>query len=139
MIRTTRIPPSVRETKYFLGAHFGISSLRYEKDGEYNWYLAAAAPGAAALGGLVDWSPGRAVLLAHEWLGLPMVFAAIHRQPGTYKAVFYAHEVATMRPIVESDRGHDTRFYNVLQRASARKISLSRICLATSGGIIATR
>jgi len=46
-----------------------------------------------------------------------MVFAAIHRQPGAYKAVFYAHEVATMRPIVEGDRGHDTRFYNILKRA----------------------
>lgn len=110
-------PASVSETKYFFSAHFGIDSMRYQSDGEYNWYLAAAAPSAAALGELVNWSPGRAVLLAHEWLGLPMVFAAIHRQPDTYKTVFYAHEVATMRPIVEGDRGHDTRFYNVLRRA----------------------
>lgn len=110
-------PASVSETKYFFSEQFGIDSFRYQSDGEYNWYLAAAAPSAAAVGALVNWSPGRAVLLAHEWLGLPMVFAAIHRQPGAYKAVFYAHEVATMRPIVEGDRGHDTRFYNVLKRA----------------------
>lgn len=110
-------PASVSETKYFFSEQFGINSFRFEYDGEYNWYLAAAMPSFAALGALVNWMPGRAALLAHEWLGLPMVFAALHRQPGAYKAVFYAHEVATMRPIVEGDRGHDTRFYNVLRRA----------------------
>lgn len=118
-------PASVTETKYILSADFGIDSRRYEYDGEYNWYLAAAAPSVAALGALVNWSPGRAVLLAHEWLGLPMVFAALHRQPGTYKSVFYAHEVATMRPIVEGDRGHDTRFYNVLDRARRENLYVS--------------
>lgn len=115
-------PASVSETKYFFSEQFSIDSFRYQNDGEYNWYLGAAAPSAAALGALVNWRPGRAVLLAHEWLGLPMVFAAIHRQPGTYKAVFYAHEVATMRPIVESDGGHDTRFYNVLKRAQQENL-----------------
>src|SRR5581483_10909360 len=105
------------ETKYFFSEKFGINSFRYQHDGEYNWYVAAAAPGFAALGALVNWQPGRAVLLAHEWLGLPLAFAAIHRQPGAYRTVFYAHEVATMRPLVEGDRGHDTRFYNVLRRA----------------------
>lgn len=110
-------PASVSEFKYILADQFGINSFDYERDDEYNWYIAAAAPGFAALGALVNWQPGRAVLMAHEWLGLPLVFAAIHRQPGAYRAVFYAHEVATIRPIVESDRGHDTRFYNVLRRA----------------------
>lgn len=118
-------PASVRETKYFFAEQFYINSFRYEADGEYNWYLAAAAPSFAALGALVNWQPGRAALLAHEWLGLPMAFAAIHRQPGAYKCVFYAHEVATMRPIVENDRGHDTRFYNVLQRARQENLYVS--------------
>ncbi len=115
-------PASVSETKYFFAEQFGLNSFRYQSDGEYNWYVAAAAPSVAALGALVNWEPGRAVLLAHEWLGLPMVFAAIHRQPDAYKAVFYAHEVATMRPIVESDSGHDTRFYNVLKRAREQNL-----------------
>jgi hypothetical protein len=115
-------PASVNETKYFFSEKFGIDSLRYEHESEYNWYLAAAAPSFAALGALVNWQPGRAVMLAHEWLGLPVVFAAMHRQPGAYKTVFYAHEVATMRPLVENDRGHDTRFYNVLRRARAENL-----------------
>jgi len=110
-------PASVSETKYFFAEKFGINSFRYQNDDEYNWYVAAAAPSFAALGALVNWQPGRAVMIAHEWLGLPVAFAAVHRQPGAYKTVFYAHEVATMRPIVEGDRGHDTRFYNALRQA----------------------
>ena len=31
------------------------------------------------------------------------------------KAIFYAHEVATVRPIIENHPGHDTMFYNALQ------------------------
>ncbi|MBI4675619.1 MAG: hypothetical protein HY741_28580 [Chloroflexi bacterium] len=115
-------PASVRETKYFFAEQYGIDSLRYQHDDEYNWYITAAAPSFAALGALVNWQPGRAVIIAHEWLGLPMVFAAIHRQPGAYKTVFYAHEVATMRPLVEGDRGHDTRFYNVMRQARSENL-----------------
>ncbi len=118
-------PASVTEFKYYLSEKFGINSYRYQSDGEYNWYIAAAAPGFAALGALVNGQPGRAVLLAHEWLGLPLAFAAIHRQPGAYRTVFYAHEVATMRPIVEGDGGHDTRFYNVLRRARQENLYVS--------------
>lgn len=118
-------PASVSEFKYYLSEKFGINSARYESDGEYNWYLGAASPSFAALGALTNWQPGRAVLLAHEWLGLPMAFAAIHRQPGAYRTVFYAHEVATMRPIVEGDGGHDTRFYNVLKRARRENLYVS--------------
>lgn len=118
-------PASVSEFKYYLSEKFGINSARYESDGEYNWYLGAASPSFAALGALTNWQPGRAVLLAHEWLGLPMAFAAIHRQPGAYRTVLYAHEVATMRPIVEGDGGHDTRFYNVLKRALQENLYVS--------------
>lgn len=110
-------PASVAEFKYYLSEKFGIDSFHYQNDDEYNWYVGAASPSFAALGALVNWQPGRAVLLAHEWIGLPTAFAALHRQPGAYRTVFYAHEVATMRPLVEGDRGHDTRFYNVLARA----------------------
>src|SRR5581483_9245112 len=63
-------PASVTEFKYYLNEKFGINSFRYQSDAEYNWYIAAAVPGFAALGALVNWQPGRAVLLAHEWLGL---------------------------------------------------------------------
>ncbi|MCE5327974.1 MAG: hypothetical protein LLG01_16320 [Planctomycetaceae bacterium] len=34
-----------------------------------------------------------------------------------YRTVFYAHEVASARPIVEKTPGHDTMFYNVMAAA----------------------
>jgi hypothetical protein len=114
----------VDEFKYYLAEKFGVDSMRYQYDGEYNWYIAAADPSFAAVGALVNWQPGRAVMLAHEWLGLPLAFAALHRQPGAFRTLFYAHEVAAVRPIVEGDRGHDTRFYNALKRAQAEGLYL---------------
>ena len=49
-----------------------------------------------------------------------MVFSALLRNDERYKTVFYAHEVATARLLVEGDGGHDTRFYNVLRLGSAQ-------------------
>lgn len=46
--------------------------------------------------------------------------------PG-YQTVFYGHEVATVRPIVESHPGHDTMFYNVLARAQSQGRYLSDV------------
>ena len=37
-----------------------------------------------------------------------------------YKTVFYAHEVATARLLVEEHGGHDTRFYNALRLGMAQ-------------------
>jgi glycosyltransferase involved in cell wall biosynthesis len=36
---------------------------------------------------------------------------------GRFRTVFYAHEVATVRPLVEESPGRDVMFYNVLRRA----------------------
>jgi len=38
---------------------------------------------------------------------------------GNFRTIFYAHECATMRRIVEGHPGHDTMFYNVLRSAMA--------------------
>lgn len=111
-------PAPVAEFKYYLDEKFGVDSYRYQNDGEYNWFIAAAPSSLAALGALTDWTPGaRAVMLAHEWLGLPLAFAGAIRQPNAFRNVFYAHEVTTIRPLVEGDRGHDTRFYNAMRKA----------------------
>ena len=71
-------------------------------------------------------------IIAHEWLGLPVIFSALLRNDCCYKTVFYAHEVATARLLVEGNGGHDTRFYNVLRlgrpraQASTRSSATSR-------------
>lgn len=105
---------------YFLWEQFGIDSRRYNHEGEYNLYLSIAQPlfeGIKALGVDAGLAPRQAVIIAHEWLGMPFVFAAQLNEPEQWRTVFYAHEMATARLLVESHEGHDTRFYNTLGRA----------------------
>jgi len=52
-------------------------------------------------------------------MGMPTALCAKSRYPGQFKTIFYAHEVATMRRIVERAPGHDCMFYPVLNRAYA--------------------
>lgn len=120
--------------KFLLWEHYGVDSRLYESSGEFEWYVRAAEPSLAALQALVgegDFTrpprirsapPGRAVMIAHEWLGVPLALSSIFHQPAAYRTVFYAHEVATVRPLVEDNPGHDTRFYNVM--AAARREGL---------------
>jgi hypothetical protein len=127
----------VDEFKGGLYRRFGVDSQRYEKYDEYNAYIAAAMPSYAALQCLVGtplpppaigWPmQGRAYILAHEWLGLPLVYAAMLLQRDAYKTVFYAHEVATVRPLVEFHEGHDTRFYNVMRAALDEGLTLEDV------------
>jgi hypothetical protein len=54
-------------------------------------------------------------------MGMPTVLAAVlqNGRGGNFRTIFYAHECAPMRRIVESHPGHDTMFYNVLRAAMA--------------------
>lgn len=119
------------DLKFYLWEQHGIDSRRYDRYDEYQRLLKAAAPGFAALQALSRFplsvrseSLGRAVMLAHEWLGLPLIFCAQRQQPAAYRTVFYAHETATVRSLVEGHPGHDTRFYNAMYAARARGLSL---------------
>src|SRR4029079_9328901 len=58
------------------------------------------------------------VILSHEYMGMPTVLAAVMEgDKSNFRTVFYAHECATMRRIVEGHPGHDTMFYNVMRAA----------------------
>jgi hypothetical protein len=102
--------------KQDLYERFGIRSDLY-RTWEYEQYVRLALPGLAALEAIEAAKDGPAVILAHEFMGMPLALAAIAEGSGTYRTAFYAHEVATMRRIVEGHPGHDTMFYNVLARA----------------------
>ena len=105
---------------YFLWENYGIESHRYSYDNDYNLYISVAQPlfsGLKALGVDAGLASHERVIIAHEWLGLPVVFAAQMNEPEQWRTVFYAHEVATARLLVEAHEGHDTRFYNALLRA----------------------
>lgn len=98
---------------------FGVNSARYDHIWDYEQWMRLAEPTIAALkamGAANTINP--AVILSHEYMGMPTVMAAIMEgEAGGFRSIFYAHEVATMRRIVEHHSGHDTMFYNAMKLA----------------------
>lgn len=111
-----------------LWKHFGIDSRRYESSWEYDLYVKLAEPALAVLRALgAAEEGGECVILAHEFMGMPTALAA-KMQPGdAFRSVFYAHEVSTMRRIVEDHPGHDVTFYGILADAIRRGQSLADV------------
>ena len=72
-------------------------------------------------------APAEKFIIAHEWLGMPIVYAAQLVEPGQWRTIFYAHETATARRLVEEDSGHDTRFYNALRKAHEWNLDLDAV------------
>jgi len=97
---------------------FAVPSADFEHIWEYEEYVRLAEPGFEAIKALTaDGDDDQVAFLAHEYMGIPTALkAALAGAPGT-RTVFYAHEVASVRPIVEKRPGHDTMFYNVLAKA----------------------
>lgn len=108
--------------KFVLWEKFGIDSSKYEHIWDYEQYMRLAQPAIAALHALGAASSVAepCVILSHEYMGMPTALAAvIEGDKSNFRTIFYAHEVATMRRIVEGHPGHDTMFYNVLRSAMA--------------------
>jgi hypothetical protein len=107
--------------KYVLWEKFGIDSGKYDTVWDYDQWVRIAKPAVAALHALgAASSVEPCVILAHEYMGIPTALAAITEgDRSNFRTIFYAHEVATMRRIVESHQGHDTMFYPVLRSAMA--------------------
>jgi len=113
--------------KYYVWQNYGFDAARYSWDPEFNLYFMIAGPIFAALkaiGADAGLGPEQKVIVAHEWLGMPVVFAAQMTEPGQWRSVFYAHETATARRLIEDHDGHDTRFYNALYKAKEWGLSL---------------
>jgi len=108
---------------------YGIASDRYQQHPEYSLHLNAAEPAFLALQALVGQNQNvqKRLIIAHEFMGLPLVFAAELNAPRAYRTVFYGHEVATVRTLIEDHPGHDTMFYNVMARAVAEGQSLEDV------------
>lgn len=99
-----------------LWENFGIDSRRYESSWEYDLYVKLGPAAIAALQALGA-ADDECVIIAHEFMGMPTALAAIVDPNPAFRTVFYAHEVASMRRIVEDHAGHDVMFYNVLSQA----------------------
>ena len=116
LVDVSRPPQRLNEFKRDLFLHFGLESHRYEQHWEYEQYMRLAGPGFAAVRSLVGDAPF--LLLAHEFMGLGTAFKAL-MSDAACKTLFYAHEVATVRPLVEERPGRDIAFYNALRQARA--------------------
>lgn len=104
--------------KFVLFNDYGIESQRYEHVWDYEQYCRIAQPGLEALhaiGACVG--KETPIIISHEYMGMPTALCARSMHQGQFRTIFYAHEVATMRRIVEANIGHDTMFYNVLEKA----------------------
>src|SRR2546421_1729569 len=108
--------------KYELWKQFGVDSSKYDHIWDYEQYVRLAQPAIAAvhaLGATSNIDP--CVILSHEYMGMPTVLAAVMEgEKSNFRSVFYAHECAPMRRIVEGHLGHDTMFYNVMRAAMAQ-------------------
>ncbi len=111
---------------YYAWRHFGLDSGRHAGNAEYMTTMAHAEPAFAALRAILG-DDARGTILCHEFMGLPLWYAAHLNAPGAFRSAFVAHEVATVRPIIEADGGHDTRFYNVMRRAQDENMYLEDV------------
>jgi hypothetical protein len=116
--------------KYFLWEHYSLDCARYSWSDEFNLYITIAPPLFAALNAIGagrGLAPAEKFIIAHEWLGMPVVYAAQLVEPGQWRTIFYAHETATARRIVEENDGHDTLFYNAMWKAREWNLDLETL------------
>lgn len=119
-------PDPINEFKRRMYENFGVQSHRHEQVWDYEQYVRLGPPTIAAIKALGV--PGDSTtVVAHEFMGMPTALEAILDRSCRFRTVFYAHEVATIRRLVEENPGHDTLFYNVMREASARRLHLKDV------------
>ncbi len=107
---------------------FRIPSHRFENIWDYEQYTRLAEPAFDALKHLgIVGGDEPVALLSHEYMGMPTALKAELDGARNVHTVFYAHEVASVRPIVEDEPGHDTMFYNVLDTATEAGLTIEDV------------
>lgn len=118
----------VNELKGVLWSRYGIQSDPYEHIWEYEQYVEVAAPAVAALEALrLGTEEAPAVVFAHEFMGVATALGLQSYHPERYRTLFYAHEVAPIRRLVEAHPGHDVMFYNALHTARKGNLYLEQV------------
>lgn len=113
---------------------FAVPSDRFEDIWEYEQYVRIAEPGLEALKAIGACPADEQMLLiSHEYMGMPTALKAVLDGQANIKTVFHAHEVASVRPIVEDAPGHDTMFYNVMCEARAAGKTLEDVFPGVAG------
>lgn len=110
-----------------LWQHFGLDCLRYEAEWGFEEYVRLAEPAFHAALALLRPEELPAVLLSHEFMGLPAAFKSILDGQQQIRTAFHAHECATARRIVEQHPGHDLAFYNALDESRRQNLSVNAV------------
>ncbi|MCA9284510.1 MAG: hypothetical protein KDA22_04805 [Phycisphaerales bacterium] len=117
----------VDQFKLRLWEAFGLDSTRYEGDWGFEEYVRLAEPAFHAAMAILRPEELPAVLLSHEFMGLPTVFKAVLDGHRAFRSVFHAHECSTARHLVERHPGHDLAFYNTLHAARAEGLDVEQV------------
>ncbi|HPS55451.1 MAG TPA: hypothetical protein PLP05_07635 [Sedimentisphaerales bacterium] len=105
---------------------FNVSSDKYEHLWEFEQYV-RIAPVTIAILKAIDAATSSTIIVSHEFMGMPTALAAKIDPYCNFKTIFYAHEVATIRRIVETHPGKDTIFYNILENARKKGLYLDDV------------
>lgn len=116
----------INELKRRLFEEFGVRSDLFEDLWEFEQYV-RLAPVALDVLHAIGATEQSTIIISHEFMGMPTALAAILESHYHFKTVFYAHEVATMRQIVEKHPGHDTMFYNVIKKAHSEGLYVNEV------------
>ncbi len=102
-------PEPVNDLKRRLWEAYGLPSDRFEDDWGYEEWVRMALPTLEVVAALVGRPAPDAVLVSHEFMGLPTVLAARRLAPDL-KTVYWAHEVPPVRDLLEQETGHRLLF-----------------------------
>jgi len=123
LIDVTRMKKEIVDLqKYLFWERFGIPSDRYENDWDYEQYFRLAIPYFELISTLFS-RASKIYHFSHEYMGVPsLLFLEFSPDfiSGKHIRIFYAHEIAPVRRIVENHPGHDITFYNLLLRAKEK-------------------
>ena len=118
----------VNKFKGELFENFQVASDKFQDIWDYEQYIRIAKPAVAvlqAIGAIPD--NKTSVILSHEYMGMPTALAGKLTGNPNIRTIFHAHEVASVRSIVENNPGHDTMFYNVMKQAKISKQNLPEL------------
>ncbi len=130
LVDITSMPSHIiNHHKYLLWEAYGLTSDHYDQDWDYEQYLRIGLPYAELILALY---PQAQVYyhFSHEYMGIPSLLSlkiSPYYDPEKHKLIFYAHEVAPVRRIVESLPGKDLTFYPILEKGLNQRKSLEEI------------
>lgn len=115
--------------KYLFWEKFRLPSDRYEHDWDYEQYFRIGIPYFELISLLYP-AEKEFLHFAHEYMGIPSLLS-LELNPAfnqrKHRRIFYAHEVAPVRRIVENLGGADISFYNILKFSKRMGLSLENI------------